>query len=251
MDLIIKYDKDKDISEDKDKDKDKDIDIDKDFNYYNILKTKNEDKNIEFFWYSYKSLIKQYLLNNKDIRTIIQLSELLNNLQKEKKYLNIIILITQHLNNTDLEYKYNLLKTKNMHTIHLLYKKIYKWEFIANINLSEKFKNSIFYIFLCILNKCYDKQNVNLKYKEIINIIQNIDFSNINNNIKDIENIIVISLTNHFSLIIDMLKKLDNFNDICLKLSDFMLDKPYFPKQYPGKRLCLFYRTYNKLNKIQ
>ena len=103
------------------------------------LNKSNQDYDIELWWYGFKNLLTNYFsfieINNMSInKSINDLSEELNNLQKEKKYLDIytkiydfvILFFTNFVNNKSpiTKYNYELLITwlKRYNTIDYIKK---------------------------------------------------------------------------------------------------------------------------------
>ena len=58
--------------------------------YAEILKSSNPDKEIEFFWYTFKDSIKDFLNDNDQIE-IDNLSDQLNKYQQEQKYKDSVL----------------------------------------------------------------------------------------------------------------------------------------------------------------
>lgn len=207
----------------------------------NLINTNNPDKKYEIFWYSYKNLITKYLTKDEKINIDI-ISKTLNDLKDIKKYNEIINIITDYIMQNHTFY-YKIIKSKNCSDIILLYKKLRKWPYMCKIN-NEKiilFYNSYAYIFLKIAQKCA-LNYLNNNYNKILEIIINIDFLNILGT--DIIKILDISLNNDFAFIVDNLKLFNDFDDYIYNIKNDYKLKPYTPNKYPGKKLCLFYKSF-------
>ena len=94
--------------------------------YNHILQTKRPDKEYEYFWYNYKSHLNNIQKYNIDLN-ILNISEKLNILAKEKKYNEIPILINNIVVYTTkiVFYKLNNYQSKIHHSFIKKWKKIY------------------------------------------------------------------------------------------------------------------------------
>ena len=130
--------------------------------YNSILNTCQPDKDLEYFWLSFKSSIYQSL-NDIERNNIDQLSNKLNLLQSEKRYVEIEKYIKEHLES----FCYNLILSNDSYHLRLLNTNIKRW-----INIIGKDVCNYDDIFYCILNiYLHATRNSDSKYKEVINII--------------------------------------------------------------------------------
>ena len=209
------------------------------------------DKDFELFWISFKTLLIKYS-TDEEKENIQIISDYLNIFKKKGNITKIKTIILKYILNVN-TIGYKIIKSKNYYDIALLYYKLQKWIKISGLKYDDTFLNSVFYIFLEIMQKCSVLVLKNPSYNYIINIITDIDFPKYTQ--ENIKNIIQYSLKNNMHYIIDITKKL-YFNNIYLFMMvfednfiNFLNQKVWSnPLDYSGKKLCLIYNYINGIN---
>ena len=103
----------------------------------------NPDKDIEFFWFNFKSSMNNYFKSiNQTSHHIYLWSEYLNMLQSQKEYQQIEIRIREYMS----QYAITLMKAGNCYHMGILITNIKRWNIIShNYNFeSDKYYNIIF-----------------------------------------------------------------------------------------------------------
>lgn len=210
----------------------------------NILISNDPDKDYEFWWYSLKNLIMEYLSKKEQI-IISDISKKLNILKEKKDYNGIKTIIYTYIRdnliNSENTFLEKILKSQNGHHIHLLYEKINKWNVLFYDN---KYNLNMFklYIFLKMANKASLKIKKS-HYKDIIIII-----SKININFPEfslLKKILNIALENQMNLVVEQLKMFDCFHFLFEDWLEYFDTKPFDPIIYPARTLSLFWKDYN------
>jgi hypothetical protein len=162
-----------------------------------ILETSNPDKEVEYFWYTFKDSVRSFL-NEKDQQEIDNLSEKLNTLQEEQKYEEIELYIKSHLE--DIGYK--VLSNDNAYRAGHLMTNFKRWDKISKHDVCED--NNKLYTLLRIYILQYDKKTVDSGIAAKI-----VEYTNSWD--EDlIDDIMIISIQKGYYGIIDMLKNIIN-----------------------------------------
>lgn len=174
--------------------------------YENVLNSDNPDNKLEFFWLTFKDSIKNYL-TEKELEEINDLSNQLNNLQKDKEYEKIENYIKLHIEKIG----YSMIAKNDLYRICHLENNIRRWNKLTNkeiysfnntfycllliyINLSKKKadKDSVVQVLDCIIKFSLDNTNKNLLNQLMNLLIKNKMYGNIDKlrNVLDINDFI-------------------------------------------------------------
>lgn len=165
--------------------------------YEDILQTSNPDKNVEFFWYTFKDSIQDFL-NEQEKKEVNDLSKKLNTLQAEKKYEEIERYIKLHLE--DIGYK--IMAKDNAYKASHLMTNLKRWSKISRYDVCEE--NNRLYTLLRIYLLQYDKKTLDSGIvPKIVQYSESWDDDLI-------DDIMVISIQKRYYGIIDMLKNIIN-----------------------------------------
>jgi len=137
------------------------------FNY--LLDTKNPDKELEFFWLGFKNSIQTFL-DDDGKKEIEELSNQLNNLQKDEKYDEIEIFIKNHVEKIG----YKMIEKNNGYWANILNTNIKRWIKLLKKDIFET--DNVFYILFGIFNNCKSgNKNQSITYEKVQSMI--IDYS--------------------------------------------------------------------------
>uniref|UniRef100_A0A6C0JC87 Uncharacterized protein n=1 Tax=viral metagenome TaxID=1070528 RepID=A0A6C0JC87_9ZZZZ len=158
-------------------------------NLISIVENKNEeDKEIEVFWYGFKQSILNFSKNNDKIYKNLYyqlefISNKLNNLKKNKQFLNIIEIISNFINDCIIIIFNELIDSYHS---NIFITNIKRWEIIIEQNSTEKFLNKELVLYARIYNKIVSKNNI-ISNDDHIRFFKSIDINNYNENEKIIE----------------------------------------------------------------
>lgn len=124
-------------------------------NHDYLLKTNNPDKELEYFWLTFKSIIFSFLDNNQK-KEINDLSDLLNALQKDEEYKEIEKNITKYITNHVENIGYVMLSRNDSYKIHLLITNIKRWKNLQQDKFYDQ--TNVFYCLLKIYDNIYKKK---------------------------------------------------------------------------------------------
>src|SRR5690606_37269717 len=136
--------------------------------YNNILETKKPDKELEFFWLTFKTSISSYL-NDIEKYEIEQLSYKLNKLQNKQKYDKIELYIKSHIEKIG----YSMMYNADYYKISHLDTNIKRWKKLTGNDIYDN--NNTFYCILKIFVKLGNKRQIydENKYNSLYNCIKN------------------------------------------------------------------------------
>lgn len=176
--------------------------------YDNILKTDKPDREIEHFWYTFKGRIIK-LLDNDGVYEIQQLSNRLNNLQKNEQYDEIEEYITNHIENIG----YLVLQYSDYQEAFYLMTNLKRWSRISKHNLCVD--SNLFYCLLKVYISIHKNNQEEIPAKK--NIIDSINRYAREKSDIHIINIVNNAIIHNYHNIIDHLRDHINIRDFVNK----------------------------------
>jgi hypothetical protein len=212
-------------------------------NYEHILESANPDKEIEYFWLTFKNSIFNYLNKSEQIEINI-LSDELNKLQCEQQYPDIEQYIKSHIECIG----YNMIKNNDHHKINHLDTNIRRWKNITGNNIYTN--DNTFYALLKIYIKLNKKVHLDGydHYTELLSCIIKFASSTTTkdqNKINELTKLMQLSIDNQISGNIDILKYILDINDF---IEDTCTLTDEFIKKTKGNKLCKYLRSFKIQN---
>ncbi|MBA43166.1 MAG: hypothetical protein CMF62_04045 [Magnetococcales bacterium] len=173
----------------------------------NILKSKNPDKYIEYFWLTFKCSIEP-MLTKEELKEIDLLSIKLNELQSLEKYDEIEKYIQNHIE--DLGWR---IMEQNMdQRARYLETNMKRWSKLSIVSSWDD--KSEFYTLFTIFTSIHEKHIIEGHYKDIIDLI--VSYKSSNNKKKNLIDIAVICIEHNIYGTIDKLRNIYDFYDFFL-----------------------------------
>lgn len=209
-----------------------------DNSFQHILKTEKPDKEIEYFWLTFKKSIHPYV-DKHEQNNIKKISDTLNKLQKEEQYNQIEYFISKYLH----DICFSILMTKDFTEIDHLKTNIKRWERISKYKIFNK--NDLVGIMLGIASSIKTRNNKNKN--KILDLIalwcKENKYKNKYVGFEYINQIVKICMDN---LYYGTLDKLSNgvylYKCVDMKLTEDEINKI---KNYRGKAFHKFYKNFN------
>ena len=120
--------------------------------YEHVLKTEKPDKEIEYFWLTFKKSIYPYV-DKYEQKRIVEISSTLNKLQKEEQYSEIEYFISKYLH----DICFSILITKDVTEIDHLKTNIKRWENISKYKIFRR--NNLVGVMLRIASSIKTRKN--------------------------------------------------------------------------------------------
>lgn len=185
-----------------------------DDNYETILNSDKPDNKLEFFWLTFKDSIKNYL-NVDEYNEMVKLSDKLNLLQKEEKYVEIEEYIKSHIERIG----YSMMALRNTYKLSHLETNIKRWCNLSGKDIYSK-SNTFYCLLLIYLNLHKANKNKQEDVEKMFKCIS--DFSVNRNNDLLLTELMNLSIKNKMYGNID---KLRNIIDIELFIDKDKTDK--------------------------
>lgn len=212
--------------------------------YDYVLKSDNPDKEIEYFWLTFKNSIQPYV-NKEERENITQISDRLNELQKSRQYNKIETFISKYLH----DICYSILMTKNYTEIDHLKTNIKRWEKISKHDIFDS--TDLVGAMLKIASSIKTRKNKNKN--EILDLIadwcKENQYKHKYTGYEFIEKIIMISINNGYYGTLDKLSKAIYLYQY-VKIDTGKIDIKKISK-YGGKTFAKFYKKYVKTNNTE
>lgn len=171
----------------------------------------NPDHEIELFWLHFKQSMNNFYCNNDFKRPIIEWSDNLNNLQKDKQY----ELIEKCIKNYISLYGIDLIKYQSNYNLNILKTNIKRWNVIAvkyNFNDNDKKYFNIIFLLIDIYDKL-DKKLSNYEFKKFCTEIE------------------LLLIYKDFSYLLDLCIKYEMIS-VLDKINKYIDIVPYFNEKY-------------------
>jgi hypothetical protein len=173
--------------------------------YNHILKTNNPDKEIEYFWLTFKNSVMEFLTEDQKIE-INNLSDELNSLQIQCQYNKIEIYIKTHIEKIG----WLIIKQDNFYRAEHLKTNMIRWKKLTGTDIYNY--NNDFYCLFKIYLSIKNNQKRKDWYETIIKLI--IDYDKLSNRDFIIKEIVIIAIHNNAAGILDKLSGIYKFNNI-------------------------------------